>query len=123
MRLGRNGSNDGMCVPVSNARRPRRCRTTFQHFDEPHRLILPNAKHAVETMLQNMPKRRLETPWSLYTSTAGQPGQNSVEEDVRAEAEAIAEGKAPTVLCSSSAGGPVPSMTICRRWEARRGHR
>jgi hypothetical protein len=96
VRLGRNGSNDGMCVPVSNAPSTRDgARTTFQHFDEPHRLILPNAKHAVETMLQNMPKRQLETPWSLYTSTAGQPGQNSVEEDVRAEAEAIAEGKAP----------------------------
>lgn len=96
VRLGRSGNNDGMAVPVSNAPATRDgARTTFQHFDEPHRLILPNAKHAHETMIQNLPKRQIETPWALYTSTAGQPGQSSVEEDVRAEAEAIAEGKAP----------------------------
>ena len=96
VRLGRNGINDGMCVPVSNAPATRDgARTTFQHFDEPHRLVLPNAKHAHETMIQNLPKRQLETPWALYTSTAGQPGQSSIEEDVRSEAEAISEGKAP----------------------------
>jgi hypothetical protein len=96
VRLGRSGNNDGMVVPVSNAPATRDgARTTFEHFDEPHRLILPNAKHAHETMIQNLPKRQLEHPWALYTSTAGQPGQQSVEEDVRAEAEAIAEGKAP----------------------------
>ena len=96
VRLGSNGGNDGMVVPVSNAPATRDgARTTFQHFDEPHRLVLPNAKHAHETMIQNLPKRQIETPWALYTSTAGQPGQNSIEEDVRSEAEAIAEGKAP----------------------------
>lgn len=96
VRLGPSGNNDGMVVPVSNAPATRDgARTTFQHFDEPHRLVLPNAKHAHETMIQNLPKRQIETPWALYTSTAGQPGQGSIEEDVRAEAEEIAEGKAP----------------------------
>ena len=95
VRLGRSGNNDGMVVPVSNAPATRDgARTTFQHFDEPHRLVLPNAKHAHETMIQNLPKRQIETPWALYTSTAGQPGQGSIEEDVRGEAEEIAEGKA-----------------------------
>lgn len=60
-----------------------------------HRLILPRERAAHETMLQNLPKRQHESPWALYTSTAGQPGLNSVQEDVRHEAEAIAEGKAP----------------------------
>jgi len=96
VRLLPGGTNDGMAVPVSNAPATRDgARTTFQHFDEPHRLMLPKQKHAHETMIQNLPKRQLETPWALYTSTAGQPGQDSIEEDVRSEAEAIAEGKAP----------------------------
>ena len=94
VRLSRSGTNDGVCVPVSNAPNTRDgARTTFQHFDEPHRLSLPRERHAHETMLQNLPKRQIESPWALYTSTAGNLGQGSIEEDVRAEAEAIAEGK------------------------------
>jgi hypothetical protein len=94
VRLSRSGTNDGVAVPVSNAPNTRDgARTTFQHFDEPHRLTLPRERHAHETMLQNLPKRQIESPWALYTSTAGNLGQGSIEEDVRAEAEAIAEGK------------------------------
>lgn len=94
VRLAPNGTEDGFAVAVSNAPGSRDgARTTFQHFDEPHRLFLPRMRDAHETMLQNMPKRPLEDPWTLYTSTAGQPGQNSVEEDVRAEAEAIGNGE------------------------------
>jgi len=95
VRLGPGGMNDGMAVPVSNSPSTRDgARTTFQHFDEPHRLTLPRERAAVETMLQNLPKRQLETPWALYTSTAGAPGEGSVEEDVRNEAELISEGRA-----------------------------
>jgi len=95
VRVDQWGHNDGMVVPVSNAPATRDgARTTFQHFDEPHRLILPRERSAHETMLQNLPKRQYESPWALYTSTAGQPGQDSVEENVRAEAEQIAAGKA-----------------------------
>ena len=94
MRLDLRGRADGMAVPVSNAPGARDgARTTFQHFDEPHRLILPRDLHTHETMLANLSKRHMEDPWSLYTSTAGQPGQNSVEEQVRKEAEAIEAGK------------------------------
>lgn len=94
VRLGPTGSNDGELVAVSNAPGSRDgARTTFQHFDEPHRLFMPRMRDAHETMLQNMPKRPLEDPWTLYTSTAGQPGQGSIEEDVRAEAESIAKGE------------------------------
>jgi hypothetical protein len=94
VRLGHGGTNDGMAVPVSNAPSTRDgARTTFQHFDEPHWLVLPREKGSVETMLENMSKRQLETPWTLYTSTAGTPGMNSVEEDVYNEAVQVDEGK------------------------------
>lgn len=94
VRLGPTGSNEGEVVAVSNAPGSRDgARTTFQHFDEPHRLFMPRMRDAHETMLQNMPKRPLEDPWTFYTSTAGQPGQRSIEEDVRAEAEDISAGK------------------------------
>lgn len=106
VRLAPNGSNDGELVAVSNAPGSRDgARTTFQHFDEPHRLFMQRMRDAHETMLQNMPKRPLEDPWTLYTSTAGQPGQNSIEEDVLAEAEAIAKGDITE-----------PSLFFFRRW-------
>jgi hypothetical protein len=106
VRLGPTGSNEGEVVAVSNAPGSRDgARTTFQHFDEPHRLYMPRMRDAHETMLQNMPKRPLEDPWTFYTSTAGQPGQNSIEEDVLAEAEAIAKGEIDD-----------PSLFFFRRW-------
>lgn len=94
IRLGANGQAEGRAVPVANAPGSRDgALTTFQHADEPHRLYLPSHKHAHETMSANLSKRAMEDPWMLYTSTAGQPGQNSIEEDVRAEAEMIARGE------------------------------
>jgi hypothetical protein len=88
IRYGDDGTNDGMAMAVSSAPNNRDgARTTFEHFDEPHRLFLPLQKQAHETMIANLPKRPLEDPWALYTSTAGNPGQGSVEEDVRSEAE------------------------------------
>lgn len=94
IRLGGLGENAGEAKAVANAPGPRDgARTTFQHFDEPHRVFLPLARQAVETMLANMGKRILEQPWTLSTSTAGKPGQGSVEEDFRAEAEKIKAGK------------------------------
>lgn len=106
VRLGPNGTEDGFAVAVSNSPGSRDgARTSFQHFDEPHRLFLPRHRAAHETMLQNMPKRPLEDPWTLYTSTAGQPGQNSVEEDVLAEAQSIEKGEVDD-----------PSFFFFRRW-------
>ena len=93
IRLNGRGQDEGRAVPVANAPNSRDgALTTFQAFDEPHRLYLPNQKHAHETMQANMEKRVLEDPWSLYTSTAGQPGQNSIQEDLRKEAEDIGKG-------------------------------
>lgn len=94
VRLNERGRADGQAVPVSNAPGSRDgALTTFQHFDEPHRLFLPRQIAAHETMAANLTKRPLEDPWALYTSTAGEPGQNSIEEKVRGEAEKIDRGE------------------------------
>lgn len=109
VRLGWDGTNDGMAMAVSNAPATRDgARTTFEHFDEPHRLFLPLQRQAHETMIENLPKRMAEDPWALYTSTAGNPGQGSVQEDVRAEAEKIQKGdiEAPKLFFFGRWAGP-----------------
>lgn len=94
VRLDERGRADGKAVPLSNSPGARDgARTTFQGFDEPHRLILPRQKQAHETMSANLAKRVLDDPWSLYVGTAGEPGENSVAEDLHAEAEAIDRGE------------------------------
>jgi hypothetical protein len=93
VRLDGRGRADGKAVPLAGSPNARDgARTTHQHLDEPHRLYLPNHLAAHETMLANMPKRPLEDPWTHYTTTAGEPGQNSVAEQVHREAEKIALG-------------------------------
>lgn len=68
-------------------------RTTFQVFDETHRLNMPRQKQAHRTMLANVPKRFLADAWSLETTTAYQPGEGSVAEDTMEYAHAVAAGK------------------------------
>ena len=68
-------------------------RTTFQHFDETHRMYLPKLVSAVSTMLENAQKRRMADPWSLETTTSPEPGQGSVAENTMEYAEAIYQGK------------------------------
>lgn len=67
-------------------------RTTFQSFDETHRLRLPNQLRAHRTMLANLPKRRLADAWALETTTAPEPGQGSVAEKTMDYARAVATG-------------------------------
>jgi phage terminase large subunit-like protein len=94
IRLGPGGEADGKAVPIAGAPNARDgARTTFQGFDETHRLHLPSHKAAVQTMNANLPKRPDEDPWTLSTTTAGEPGQDSVAEDEFFEAEAIARGE------------------------------
>lgn len=93
VRISHHGAADGKAVPISGAPNARDgARTTFQGIDEPHRLYLPNHKAAIETMIANLPKRPLEDPWMLSTTTAGQPGQGSVAEDEFFEADSINRG-------------------------------
>jgi phage terminase large subunit-like protein len=44
-------------------------------------------------MLQNIPKRPMADPWSLSTTTAGVPGEQSVAEQEREYALSVASGK------------------------------
>lgn len=69
-------------------------RTTFEHCDESHRLVLPNQRRAWTVMLANLAKRPLADPWALETTTAPEPGGGSVAEDTMEYARAVASGKA-----------------------------
>lgn len=94
VRLSPNGRADGKAVPLSNSPGSRDgARTTFQCFDEPHRLILPRQLEAHETMVANLEKRVLEDPWGLYVGTAGELGQGSIAEGLYEEAQLIDKGK------------------------------
>ena len=93
LRLDEWGHADGKAVPLANSPGSRDgARTTFQFFDEPHRLILPRQKEAHETMVANLEKRVLEDPWGLYVGTAGEPGQESIAEGLHEEARQIESG-------------------------------
>lgn len=70
-------------------------RTTFQHFDETHRFTLQRLLRAHQTMLANIPKRRLSDAWSLETTTAPEPGTGSVAEATMEYARAVASGAIP----------------------------
>lgn len=67
-------------------------RTTFQIFDESHRMTTPRLKAAHRTMLANLPKRRLSDAWSLEITTAPAPGEGSVAEDTMDYARQVASG-------------------------------
>lgn len=94
VRLSSSGRADGKAVPLSNSPGSRDgARTTFQCFDEPHRLILPRQVAAHETMVANLEKRVAEDPWGLYVGTAGEIGEASVAEGLHDEARMIADGE------------------------------
>ena len=93
LRLDSRGRADGKATALAGSPNARDgARTTFQHFDEPHRMTLPKLLAAHETMMGNLPKRPLDDPWSLETTTAGEPGAGSVAEKTHREAEQIAQG-------------------------------
>ena len=82
MRLSRNGRDDGKAVPLAQSPNARDgARTTFQAFDEPHRMYMPRILEAHQTMNNNLPKRPMADAWSFYVGTAGQVGQGSIAEE------------------------------------------
>lgn len=94
VRLDDRGKRDGISVPIANAPNAADgARTTFQGYDETHRLYLPNHKAAIQTMESNLGKRFAQNPWSMSVTTAGEPGQGSQAEDDHFEAEAISRGE------------------------------
>lgn len=94
IRLDERGRADGRAVPLAGSPNARDgALTTFAHYDEPHRLDTPRLVSAYNTMEANLPKRPLDEPWSLGTTTAGKPGGGSVAEIDKDEAEAISRGE------------------------------
>lgn len=86
---------DGKAVSLSGSPNARDgARTTFQIADETHWWTLDKLKRAHQTMLANLPKRRLADAWALEVTTAYEPGAGSVAESTMERARAIAEGRA-----------------------------
>lgn len=91
----------GKVLAVATAPNPTDgARTTFNGFDETHRLVSPRHKSAHRTMLANVPKRKIADAWSMETTTSYGPGEGSVAEDTTRYATAIHEGriKEPTLF-------------------------
>ncbi|MEQ9093601.1 MAG: hypothetical protein RLN63_05805, partial [Miltoncostaeaceae bacterium] len=90
MRAG----GDGKAVALAGAPNARDgARTTFQGFDETHRMVLPRLVKAHQTMLANIPKRPGSDPWSLETTTAPEPGEGSVAEATWDYAQHVLDGQ------------------------------
>lgn len=114
------GKEAGKITPVAGSPNSRDgARTTFQHFDEPHRMTLPRLVKAESTMTENLYKRKGADPWALYTSTAGQPGEGSVSEALRKFAEKVIAGKADALGLSFFSRFAPENMPMDTRAEVR----
>lgn len=92
--LAPNGRAAGKVLALAGSPNARDgARTTFQHFDETHRFTLEALRRAHKTMLANIPKRPMADPWSLETTTAFTPGEQSIAETTMDYAKAIEAGK------------------------------
>lgn len=114
LRIGASGRADGKAVPLATSPNARDgARTTMNFYDETHRLTLPSQVAAYETMEANLPKRPLDDPWSLGVTTAGVPGQGSVAEKDKDEAEAIIRGEVeePELFYFHREAGPNHDLT------------
>jgi hypothetical protein len=113
LRLNARGRADGKATALAGSPNARDgARTTFQGFDETHRLFLPRAVEAHQTMLANLTKRPLDEPWHMEVTTAGQIGQGSIAEKTHAEADAIARGEYqhPDLLYHHREAGPTHDL-------------
>lgn len=88
------GRAAGKAVPLAGSPSARDgARTTFQHFDETHRMVAARLRKAHTTMGENIYKRVGADPWSLETTTQPAPGEGSIAEDTHQYAEAVRDGK------------------------------
>jgi phage terminase large subunit-like protein len=87
-----NGDGKAVSLPAAPDARDG-ARTTFQLFDETHRMNMPRLRQAHKTMLANIPKRYLSDAWTLEITTAPAPGENSVAEATMEYARQVADGK------------------------------
>lgn len=67
-------------------------RATFTLFDETHRMTLRRLVDGHQTMVYNLPKRKLAQGWMLETTTAPEPGTGSVAEATMDYARSVLEG-------------------------------
>lgn len=92
--IGANGRPAGKAVPLTGAPNARDgARTTFQHFDETHRMTSDRLIKAHTTMLENAYKRVIAEPWSLETTTMFDPSEKSVAADTHAYATEVKAGR------------------------------
>nr|PZN59797.1 MAG: terminase [Sphaerobacter thermophilus] len=92
-RIMRRGG-DGKAVSLASAPSARDgARTTFQVCDETHWWTSPRLRQAHQTMMANLPKRKLADAWMLEITTAPEPGAGSVAEGTIEYARAVADGK------------------------------
>src|SRR5690606_26992014 len=85
---------DGKAVSLASAPSARDgARTTFQVCDETHWWTLPRLKRAHQTMLANMPKRKLADAWTLEVTTSYEPGLDSIAEQTMEYARAVDDGR------------------------------
>jgi phage terminase large subunit-like protein len=89
MRIG----GDGKAVSLSAAPGSRDgARTTFQLFDETHRMNMTRLINAHKTMLANIPKRKMSDAWTLEITTAPKPGEGSIAENTMDYAQKVIDG-------------------------------
>lgn len=122
VRLSPQGRADGKAVALAGSPNARDgALTTFAHYDETHRLDTARLVDAYNTMEANLPKRPLDEPWSLGTTTAGKPGGGSVAENDKDEADLIAKGDVdePELFYFHREAGPHHDLkTLAGRIEA-----
>lgn len=83
----------GKAEPLATAPSARDgARTTFESFDETHRLTLDRQRQAHSTMLGNLLKRPIADPWALETTTMYAPGERSVAEGTHDYARKVESG-------------------------------
>lgn len=66
---------------------------TWEHIDEGHRWTMPRHHEMHDAIVENLLKDVSADAWVMMTSTAGIPGEDSVEERILQQAEAIDRGE------------------------------
>ncbi len=87
-------TGDGKAVSLSSSPSARDgARTTFCVFDEVHWWTTARLLQAHQTMMANLPKRKLSDAWALEVTTASEPGAGSVAEATMNYAKAVKDGR------------------------------
>lgn len=91
----------GKLYPVGSRSRSRDgARPTFTPMDETHLWVLPDIKETHRVLRRNLSKREIADPWSLETTTAYRPGEESIAEASHEYGKQVLAGEIadPTLL-------------------------